>query len=125
MKLTRKKSATRRQAVLDFFVAHPDATGDEAQAALMSGKLTGERGPALSIGVLYELRKRALEQVASFAAPTARLAGATPPSEALAQLRQSVALVQKTLGQLPDVAEVIIGRDGARLVRMEPRQEAL
>jgi hypothetical protein len=127
MMLTKKKSAARKAAVLQFFLTHPDATGDEAQEALAGGKLTGEKGPPLSQSLLYELRRQAHEQLARHrqvglvGAPT----GAAPSGEALAALRHGVTQVQKALASLPDVSQVIVGRDGAQVIRLEPRRESL
>jgi len=43
-RLTRKQAEARRPSVLNLWLANLDATGDEALAALQSGRLTGEPG---------------------------------------------------------------------------------
>jgi Cu/Ag efflux pump CusA len=120
VRLTRRKSEERKAAVLDYFLKHPHATGDEAQAALTSGKLTGEKGPQLSTGVLYELRKRAGVMLPD----GARAAAGQPASgDAYAELRERAEELKRVLLATPGVSEVIVTREGARVVRL--REEAL
>lgn len=120
MRLTRRDSEERKQAILEHFLKHPDSTGDEAQALLVSGKLTGKKGPQLSTGVLYELRKRATTMNPQRPGG----AGAATLSDAdLLKLRERALEIQKLLAAAPGVASVIITRDGARIERL--REEPL
>lgn len=122
--MTRRDSEARRQAIYEFFLKNPGATGDEAQAALRAGKLAGieKGGPAMSIGQLYALRRKAAETTALAAPPVAPTMDSGP---ALAELREAVRRAQAALAKLPDVSEVHITRSGARLVRLTPREEPL
>jgi hypothetical protein len=122
MKMTRKAAEKRQQAVLDFFLRNPAATGDEAQLALSGGKLTGEKGPTMSVGMLYSLRKRALSMLP--AGGSARVVDSMSGDQ-LAKLRERARELQEMLAKLPDVSGVTITRDGARVVRTKVEEEAL
>lgn len=121
MRLTRKKSEERKEAVLSFFLKNPAATGDEAQAALVSGKLTGEKGPEIATGMLYELKKQASSMRAGLR-QTDSAAGQSTADQDLAELRARARELQGILARLDGIAEVSITSDGAtvRRVRREP-----
>lgn len=116
--MTRREAQARRDAVLKYFREHPDATGDEAQEALSSGKLTGKKGPPLGLGVLYELRKIAR----SGSTPAT---GRSFTSDGIEELRRRAAAIQEALQEADDIVEVSITRDGARIVRLERKNEKL
>jgi hypothetical protein len=124
-KLTRRESDQRKQAILRFFISNPCATGEEAQRALASGKLTGRAEQPMGIGLLFRIKRQAEVSDAG------KRNGAAPPlsadatGEATAELRDLVAKAQTVLLQLPDVAEVRITRSGAKVIRSVTREEPL
>jgi hypothetical protein len=125
-RLKRRQVEERYSAVLAFCVAHPDATGDEVQEALINGQLTGKKGPPMNIGQLYRLKRQAL-QLSQSGAPVAP-APVTPlhkNGDVVKALRELVAQVQKVLATDPAIAELNITRSGARIVRTELRGESL
>ncbi len=111
---SRRENEQRKAALLAFFRENPDATGDEAQEALKSGKLTGKRGPAIGLGVLYELRKQAREGV------PAPLASPLPPADPvrLQHLRELASQLQRELDGAGDIVSVTITRDGTTVRRV-------
>jgi hypothetical protein len=124
VKLTRKKSEERQQAVLSWFLNHPAGTGDEAQAALSSGKLTGEKGPTMSVGMVYSLRKRALSMLPQGGI----LSSAAQPAltgEQLARLRDLAKKVQDLLAATPGVPQVTITQGEIRITKLRSESETL
>lgn len=119
----RREQEARREAALAHFLKHPDATGDEVQALLVKGKLTGRPGPQLGTGTIYEIRKRALGMLGAVGPATQ--ARASEDGEALAELREQARRLQAVLARIPGVAEVHITREGARVVRLQPSEEPL
>ena len=119
-KLTRRDAEARRAAVLKAWVDRPDATGDEIQKLLVDGKLTGVKGPAMSIGTLYALRKQAADQ-----ARIGRelMAPKEVSAQAMTALRKAAQALQVVLAQLPGVREVVVTRDSSRLVRVVSKEE--
>jgi hypothetical protein len=124
--MTRAESERRAQAVLKFFMENPRATGDEAQKALTSGRLTGEKGPPMGIGRLFKVKRQAEQLVASgtrqvSAAPIA----AEHAGPLLSKLRGLTGEMQELLGRLPDVSEVRVTRAGATVLRSVTKEEPL
>lgn len=114
--MTRRQSEERKAAVLRFFSEHPDATGDEAQAALTSGRLTGKAGPPIGLGVLYELKRRAGETH-----PVPPRTAVEPPragAQDRGRLRELARALQEELRLHPDVSEVLVTPTGARVTRL-------
>jgi hypothetical protein len=137
--MTRRESEERQQAVLRFFMEHPTATGDEAQKALISGRLTGKKGPPMGIGMLFRVKRQAESLARSGAplppapapAPEVFRAPAVPAhvggnNDELEMLRERVRELQRLLANAPGgVVEIHITRDGARMVRLRPSEEEL
>jgi hypothetical protein len=128
--LTRRESEERQAAVLRFFMESPTATGEEAQRALINGRLTGKKGPPMGNGMLHRLQRQAHDLAVKGArppeAPVARGDSAALDADALQALRESAHEVQRLLAESPgSVVEVHITRDGVRVVRLRPTEEAL
>jgi hypothetical protein len=124
--LTRAHSEAREQAVLRFFLENPRATGDEAQKALVSGRLTGEKGPPMGIGRLFKVKRQAELLVKDGAnAVSARPMAPEHAAPLLTELRNLTGKMQTVLQSLPDVAEVRVTRAGAIVVRSVTREEPL
>ena len=129
--LTRKESDERQQAVLRFFIANPRATGEDAQHALTSGRLTGKQGqPPMGLAMLYRLKRQAEEMAAKGDTPPeppTRMNGGAQMSEEQTQaLRERARELQELLSELPDtVLAVNVTREGVRIVRMQPTEEEL
>jgi hypothetical protein len=125
-RLKRREIEERHNAVLQFCVAHPDATGDEIQDALTSGVLTGKKGPPMNIGNLYRLKRQALQLSQSGASLTpAPLPLPHRDGDIVKQLKALVSQIQKLLATDPAIAELTITKSGARIVRTELRGESL
>lgn len=126
-KVTKRENERRQQAVLQFFLSDPEATGDEAQRALVSGRLLGVIGPPMGIGLLHRLQRQAREMArkgVTAPAPPRPAAPSTSP-DAMAALRKATEGVQKALVALPDITEVTISRSAARVSRQAIQQEQL
>ena len=69
MRINRVEAAKRYAAVLSFFKANPQATGDAANKALASGVLTGEQAPCRKLNPkqVYALRTQARAELAAAA----------------------------------------------------------
>lgn len=136
MALTRRESDERKQAVIRFFIENPRATGEEAQAALTSGRLTGRQGqPPMGLGMLFGLQRQAREMAAKGIKPTdlpapalpVQMNGAHDSSERQFQaLRECARELQNVLSQMPEtVLEVNVTRERVRVVRMQKTAEEL
>jgi len=131
--LTRRESIERQQAVLDYFLSEPFATGDEAQQALISGKLTGATSPPMGLGMLFRIKRRAEEMrrgaTTAGTAPSApglqpdARPGRSPPT--LENLRDATTRLQRVLAEMPDVAEVRVTARDAKVVRNVVTEESL
>lgn len=124
-KLTRREIDERKQAVLNYFLAHPRATGDEAQRALTAGKLTGNKGPPMGFGMLFRLKREAEAQLRSGRVPTVAAPLAQERSENLNGLRDAAAEIQELLAKLPNIAEVRVSRASVTVVRTVTQEETL
>jgi hypothetical protein len=127
--LSRREAEERQQAVLDYFLKNPRATGDEAQCELMNGRLTGRKGPKMGIAMVFRLKRQAEDLLRrGTAMVSATPATALSPEQAapvLASLRELTAKVQTLLDKLPDVAEVRITRGDAKAIRQVTREDDL
>jgi hypothetical protein len=126
--LTRRESEDRQKAVLRFFMENPRATGEEAQLALTSGRLTGKNdSPPMGLGMLYRLKREAEVMAARQVNDTPAAAGTPVPhnGEKLEALRKLAHDVKELLAALPDVVEVHIRREGSRIVRLRATEEEL
>ncbi len=128
--LSKRQSTERQQGVLNYFLTHPEATGDEAQKALIDGKLTGSKGPPMGIGLLFKLKRQAEDlrrKGAATGSPPRPGAPAEPPapSGGIEELRALTARLQRLLSTMPDVAELRITSVGAKVVRTLLREETL
>jgi hypothetical protein len=125
--LTRKESEERQQAVLNYFMANPLATGDEAQRALVSGQLTGKKTVPMGIGMLFRLKRQAEQLLKSGTAQVAAIKPMAPEQAApiLAELREAAARLQKVLAKLPEVAEVRVSRADVIVTRTVVQEERL
>lgn len=124
--LSRRESESRQQAVLNFFMTNLGATGDEAQKALLSGKLTGKADAKMGIAMLFKIKRQAEKLVSGGKAQTGL--SVVPTEKAgpmLAELRELVSKMQHALAAIPDVTEVHITRSSAKIVRTVAREEAL
>jgi hypothetical protein len=126
-RLKRKQVEERYAAVLKFYIANPTATGDEAQDALVSGRMTGQKGPPMNIGQLYRLRRQALQLSLSGAVQQ------TPPTDArtgmktdgaVKELRALAASMQKLM-DAAGLVELHLTRSTVKAVRNERREDAL
>lgn len=126
--LTRRESEERRRGVLNWFLAHPDATGDEAQRALINGQITGKKGPPMGIGALYDIKREAdrmRTQGAIALSSSAAPVNTEQAGVALAELRDLASKLQALLSQLPQITEVRVTREGASMMRAVTREEKL
>lgn len=131
--ISRKDSEERQRAVLRFFMENPSATGEEAQRALVSGRLLSHKGKnqmPMGLGMLFRLKRQA-EMSAKKGerppeAPMFKLNGGPLTEDQLRALRNSGHELQRLLSELPaTVLEVHITRDGVRVVRMQQTEETL
>jgi hypothetical protein len=129
--ISRKESEERHAAVLRFFMENPRATGEEAQRALLAGRLTGKKGPPMGTGALFRVKRQAEELLAKGERPPSN--GTASPfkgdsaaldDEQLQALRQRAQEIQKLMGD-GGVMELHITRDGIRVVRLRPTEEKL
>jgi len=128
MALTRRDSEERQQALLNFFLSRPDATGEDGQRALVGGSLLGKKGPPMGLHMLFRIKRQADQLRSTGAAQVANVPSAVSPSKIgpiLAELRELAAKLQKALESLPDVTEVKISRTGMRIVRLRAQEETL
>lgn len=141
MTLTRRESEERQQAVLRFFIESglsPDgtktrATGDEAQRALTTGRLTGKKDqPPMGLNMLYRLQRQAVDHLKKGKplppAPVPPPAHPVPyaPAPVIEALRSRTKELEAILNNgSSDVVEIHITRDGVRIVRMQPTEEKL
>jgi hypothetical protein len=123
-KLTRRESEMRRQALLNFYLTNPDATGDEAQEALATGRLTGSKGPPVSQHTLYALKRQAeeLRRAGQQSVPVPDPALVTPQ---LAKLRDACREVMRILQGIPGAESVHVTRTNVTIERASVRQEPL
>jgi hypothetical protein len=124
-KVSRRESEQRQQAMMNFFLSNPTATGEEGQAALISGKLTGSKGPPMGVGMLFRIQRQArqLARQGVMSGPQGDGAALSPGD--LAELRKASGVIARVLAGLPGVKEVIIDRSGPRLVRHAVKEERL
>ena len=124
--LTRRESEERHQALLNFFMTNPDATGTEANKALESGRLTGKKGPKMGNGEIFRIRRHALEMLKSAATQiSSRPMAREEAAPALAEMRELVAKFHQVMERMPEVTKVVITRTGATTSRTEEREEPL
>lgn len=126
-RLKRRQVEERYAAVLQFFIADPDATGEEAQAALTSGRLTGAVGPPMNIGQLYRLRRQALQLAKSGATPKSAPVVARPDPKTDAAVKELRALASSIQRRMDDagLVEMTLTRASIKVKRTEVREGAL
>ena len=134
--IPRRENEERQKAVLNFFLADPTATGDEALRALVSGRLLphgtkDKKGRQKTMGQkrIFGLKKKA-EAIrrGGEKPPPASVRLPPPPGGpvSIATVRSRALEIQQALAGLPgDVVEIIITRDGLKMKRLEPREEDL
>ena len=128
MAVTRHASEERQAAVLKFFLENPSATGEEAQRALTLGRLVGEKGqPPMGTGMLFRLQRQAHDMRRKSQLPPPL--GGTPAQldeAGVRLLRERALQLQELLAKAPGgVTEVHVSKDGVRVVRLRPTEEAL
>jgi hypothetical protein len=143
-KLTKRENVERQRAVLEFFLRHPEATGSEAQQALLTGQLTGRRESSrLGERLVYDLKKKAESQLRTqhgAALAAARRSGSLPSlsvpppvsagngdHDPMTVVREHVNALRVALSALPDsVVSITVERSGSvRIRRIETREEDL
>ena len=124
MKLTRRDAEMRRQAVVRYWMANPDATGKEVQQALVSGRLTGAKSPSMSEGSIYALKAHALEllKAGQRIPPVPASAASAAASE---DWKKHAKALQLALGRTADIVRVLVSREKVEVERATTTKETL
>jgi len=130
--MTRRESGERQEAVLQFFLDNPRATGEEAQTQLTLGRLVPSHGkdqPPMGLHMLFRIKRRAEEitkrgglqanEPALHFPPTSHSNGADSKNEdQMNALRERTREVQELLVKMPPgVLEVHVSRGGIKILR--------
>jgi hypothetical protein len=131
--MTRRESEERQNGVRRFFMENPRATGEEAQRALTSGRLTARKDqPPMGLGMLVRVQREARaatlrgEQPPSHTPQIGVGGGGAATEEQFGALRERARELHAMLNSMPGtVLSIHITREGAHIVSLQPTEEKI